>query len=432
MSQALASATPASAGASPGGISRTLLAGGIGNVLEWYDFAAYGYFAPIFGRNFFPSDDHIVSLLAAFGVFAAAYIMRPLGGAIFGHIGDRFGRTRALRVSVVAMAFSTFIIGLLPIYASVGPAAPALLIVMRLVQGLSVGGEFTTSVVFLVEHGKPRRRGFIGSWSCFGASTGLLLGSVVGSIVNGVLDAEAVAAWGWRLPFLAGIVLGVAALYLRTHLLHDSPPPGHGAVRMPLVDAFVTEWRNIIRCFVINIGFGVSFYMVFIYVTTYLQQVDNVPAVQALEINTEAMIAMLLLVPAVGWLSDLFGRKLVLGVSLVGLIVLAWPLFRLLNGQQMLSREAGQIGLAILVAGYSGTIPAMMVEMFAARVRCTALSLSYNLALGLIGGTTPLVAVYLIHRTHDDMVPAIYLAATCAISLVGLLTLKDRTGQKLS
>jgi len=411
--------------------SRTLLAGAIGNVLEWYDFAIYGYFAPVFAQNFFPSDDRIASLLAAFGVFAAAYMMRPLGGIIFGHLGDRFTRKRALTVSVVVMALSTFSMGLLPTHATLGAAAPVVLLVLRLLQGISVGGEFTTSIVLLVEQSAPDRRGFVGSWSCFGASSGILLGSAVGSLVNGLLEPDAVASWGWRIPFLLGIVLGMIALYLRMGLPDEPAAPALRVVRLPLVEAFVTEWRGIIRCFVINIGFGVSFYMVFIYLATYLQQIDAMHASKALEINTASMIVMLALIPLVGMMSDRLGRKRVLAASLIGLIVLAWPLFRLLDSSATPLILLGQVGLAVLVAGYSGTIPALMVEMFPGRVRCTALSLSYNLALGIVGGTTPLVAIYLIHRTSNDMAPAYYLAAACAISLAGLLTLKDRTGQPL-
>ena len=426
MSQTSALAAPASAGN-----GRTLFAGAIGNVLEWYDFAVYGYFAPIFARNFFPSDDHVASLLAAFGVFAAAYMMRPLGSILFGHIGDRFTRKRALTISVVAMALSTCVIGLLPTYAMMGAGAPVLLIVLRLLQGISIGGEFTTSIIFLVERSAPGRRGFVGSWGCFGASSGLLLGSAVGSLVDGTLPSDAVASWGWRLPFLFGIVLGIIALYLRLHLQDDGAAPARHVTRLPLVEAIATEWRGIIRCFVINIGFGVSFYTVFIYLTTYLHQMDAVPEYKSLEINTGSMIAMLALIPCVGALSDRFGRKRVLAVSLVVLIVLAWPLFQLLDSSATVSILVGQVGLAILIAGYSGTVPTLMVEMFPAWVRCTALSLSYNLALGIVGGTTPLVAIYLIHRTRNDMAPAYYLAAASAISLAGLLTLKDRTGQPL-
>src|SRR5215475_3578212 len=188
------------------GVSRQVVLAGIaGNVMEWYDFAVYGYFAPAIGQHFFPSRDQTASVIAAFGVFAAGFLMRPIGGLMFGYIGDRIGRKAALTLSVIAMAVPTFLIGLLPDYAQVGVAASALMVVFRLVQGLSVGGEYATSVVFLVEGAAPGRRGLMGSWSVFGAVAGIILGSAVGAVVTSVLAAEAVQTWGSRVPLLAGL-----------------------------------------------------------------------------------------------------------------------------------------------------------------------------------------------------------------------------------
>src|SRR5262249_40206209 len=188
---------------------RLIIAGTAGNVMEWYDFAVYGYFAAMIGRHFFPSDDPATSLIAAFGVFAAGFLMRPLGGVVFGHIGDRIGRKAALTISVLAMAIPTFLIGVLPGHAVLGPAAPLLLVILRMVQGLSVGGEYTTSIVFLVEGAGKNNHGFAGSWSGFGAVGGILLGSAIGALVTSTLSTEAIHSWGWRLPFLAGLAVGV-------------------------------------------------------------------------------------------------------------------------------------------------------------------------------------------------------------------------------
>src|SRR4051812_46463120 len=189
---------------------RTILAGIAGNVMEWYDFAVYGYFAPVIGRHFFPSEDPAASQIAAFGVFAAGFLMRPMGGLVFGHIGDRVGRKAALTLSVLAMAIPTFLIGLLPGHAQWGAFASVLLVLLRMVQGLSVGGEYTTSVVFLVESARPGRRGLAGSWSTVGAVAGTLMGSAVGALVTVVLPDETVQTWGWRLPFLLGLAVGLA------------------------------------------------------------------------------------------------------------------------------------------------------------------------------------------------------------------------------
>ena len=194
---------------------RSLVAGALGNVLEWYDFAAYGFLAAIFARNFFPGSDAFVGLISAFGIFAASFLMRPIGGVVFGHIGDRLGRRQALFVSAFMMTGSTVTIGLLPTYDSIGALAPVLLLLLRLLQGLSIGGEYTTSAIFLAESAAPRRRGLIASFAGCGATGGTLLGSMVGAMTAMAMSADDLIAWGWRIPFLLGILLGGFTLYLR-------------------------------------------------------------------------------------------------------------------------------------------------------------------------------------------------------------------------
>ena len=198
--------------------TRLMAAGAIGNLLEWYDFAVYGYFAAAIGRAFFPEQDKVAQVLAAFGVFAVGFMMRPIGGAIFGHVGDRIGRSAALTLSVAAMAVPTFLIGVLPGYDVLGLAAPVLLTLLRMVQGLSVGGEYTTSIVFLVEHARPERRGVVGAVADLGAVSGILLGSATGAVLEWVMPAGAVDDWGWRIPFWIGLFVGAAGLVLRRGL----------------------------------------------------------------------------------------------------------------------------------------------------------------------------------------------------------------------
>jgi MHS family proline/betaine transporter-like MFS transporter len=411
-------------------IPSTLVAGAIGNVLEWYDFAAYGYFASVFGRNFFPSTSHLVSLLSAFGVFALAFMMRPIGSIIFGHIGDRYGRKRALMVSVSAMALSTFVIGLLPTYAQIGSLAPLILILLRMVQGASVGGEYTTSIIFLVEQSAPNQRGYVGSWAYFSAIAGILLGSVAGVIVTRLLDPAEVLAWGWRLPFLPGIALGAVAYVMRRRLLEEDYTRIHFA-RLPLVEAIQTSWRDIVRGFVIVIAFGVAFYLIFVYLATYFQQIDKISATRALTINSISMLFLLIITPIAGKLADRFGRRTIMAAGVAGFIVLSWPLFLLLDRPEFTAILLGQCGLAVLIAAYGGALPAALVEMYPRRIRCSALSFTYNASMGLAGGTAPMVAVYLMGATHSPISPAIYLMVASAISLIGILSMTDRTGKPL-
>ena len=229
----------------PTAVRRGVIAGVVGNVLEWYDFALFGFFAREIGAHFFPAADPTASLLAAFGTFAAGFLMRPVGGALFGWVGDRFGRKQALIWSVLAMAFPSFFIGLLPGAETIGLAAPVLLLLFRLMQGLAVGGEYMASAVFLVEGSQPGRRGWMGSWGPLGASAGTLLGSLAGALVNRVLPPEAVMAYGWRIPFLVGLAVGLGGLAIRRHYVERVP---HQApAKSPLGEAFRHHWRTMLH-----------------------------------------------------------------------------------------------------------------------------------------------------------------------------------------
>jgi MHS family proline/betaine transporter-like MFS transporter len=408
-----------------------LVAGAVGNVLEWYDFAVYGYFAAIFGKNFFPSSSPVISLVSAFGVFAAAFLMRPIGGALFGHIGDRFGRKRALMISVAMMTLATICIGFLPTYAAIGAAAPLLLVGLRLLQGISVGGEFCCSIIFLVEHSSPRRRGVVSSFASLGATGGILLGSGVGTLETWMLDQAQMEAWGWRVPFLLGSVLGGAAYMLRRVLRDDAQAPRHGEKRLPLAEALADDWRDILRGAIACASFAVSFYLIFVYLVTMMHQVDGLAPRRALEINTLSMLLVLAATPCFGLASDRLGRKPVLLGSVSGIIVLALPLFWLLLRPDFTAILIGQAVFALLIAAWGGPMEAMLVEMFRNRTRCTSLALSYNSAFALLGGTAPIVAVYLVSREHLDYGPAFYLMAIGLMSFIVVLTIPNRTGQPL-
>jgi len=405
---------------------QAIVAGIAGNVMEWYDFSVYGYFATTIGRLFFPAQDAVSSLLAAFGVFAAGFLMRPLGSLLFGHIGDKKGRKLALTASVALMALPTFLIGALPTYQQIGGWASVLLVLMRLLQGLSVGGEYTTSSIFLVEQSSSGRRGFLGSFAPLGASAGVLLGSAVGAAVTTIFDQSMVATWGWRVPFLFGFTIGLFGLYIRRHTINDEGSRGeqpHPA--SPVREAFQTEWRTIGKLIALGAVGSVGFYMSFVYITTYLRQIDHLTASKALDINTIAMVILLLLLPAVGRLSDQVGRKPVLLVATAGMFLLAWPLFWLLHHPNLSLMLVGQVGFAVLSASFWGVIPATMVELVPVRVRCTVLSVGYNAGMAVLGGLTPVVAVYTISRSQYDLSPAFLLMAAAAVSFVVVLGLRE-------
>ena len=398
---------------------RMIAAGAVGNVLEWYDFAVYGYFATAIGRAFFPEQDKVAQVLAAFGVFAVGFLMRPIGGALLGHIGDRFGRRVALSWSVAAMAVPTFLIGILPGYDMLGLAAPILLTLLRMIQGLSVGGEYTTSIVFLVERASRRRRGLVGAVADLGALSGILLGSATGAVFESVISAEAMQGWGWRIPFLIGLALGIVGFALRRGLQEEVG--GVPAVRSPLLTSFRKHGGLLAHLAGVSVFGAVGFYLMFVYIVSWLQLVDGVPPARALVINT---ISMVLLFPAeigMAMLSDRVGRMPVL-LAVTGVaVVAAWPLFWLLHSHEQSLMLLGQLGFVVLVGGFYGCLPAFMVEAVAAEVRCTAIALGYNISVGLLGGLTPLVATWLVQRTDNDYSPAFMIMLAAAISFLALL-----------
>ena len=414
----------------PRAVHRGIIAGVVGNILEWYDFALFGFFAPQIGAHFFPAENPTASLLAAFGTFAAGFVMRPVGGALFGWVGDRFGRKHALIWSVMAMAFPSLFIGLLPGTATIGLAAPVLLLGFRLLQGLAVGGEYMASAVFLVEGSQAGRRGWMGSWGPIGATAGTLLGSAAGAIVNATMSPEAVMAYGWRIPFIIGLGVGLGGLIIRRHFVERVP---HQApAKSPLGEAFRSHWRTMLHLVTLIAGISVGFYTTFVYATTWLAQVSDVPARTVFGINTLAMAVSLFVLPAAGMASDRLGRRPVLLVTAGALALLAYPLMALMARGEPGSLLVGHVGLASLVAANGGAIPATMAELAPWRVRCTVLSVAYNAGMALLGGTTPLVAEWLLARTGVRLSPAIYLAAAAALACLGAFLLPTATRHSLT
>ena len=405
------------------GATRIVLAGAVGNVLEWYDFAIYGYFAAEIGRTFFPKEQAVAQVLAAFGIFAVGYLMRPIGGALIGRLGDKLGRRAALTVSVAAMAVPTFLIGILPGYEVLGIAAPVLLTVLRMVQGLSVGGEFTTSIVFGVEHAPPGRRGLVGALVACGSVGGILLGSATGAALAALMPPEALQAWGWRIPFLIGLAVGLAGFLLRRHS-QEAPRPGV-AERSPFLDVVRSHRPLLARLAGLAAFNAAGFYLVFVYVVSWLQMTDGMAPAQALEINTASMMTLLPVMVGAGWLSDRIGRKpVLLGATTIGFLG-AVPLFWLMHHPDVGLIVLGQMGFVAAIGLFLGAQPSFLVEAAPAAVRCTAVALGYNVAVGIIGGTSPMAATWLVHRTGNDLSPAFLVMIAAAVSFYSVLRYRE-------
>jgi MHS family proline/betaine transporter-like MFS transporter len=401
--------------------TRVLVGGVAGNVLEWFDFAVYGFFAVTIGKLFFPAEDPVAQVISAFGIFAVGFLMRPLGGMVFGYIGDKFGRHKAMLISVAAMAIPTFLVGMLPTYATLGIAAPFLLLLLRMIQGLSVGGEYTTSVVYLYERTPKSSRGLVGSLSVSGAVLGILLGSAVGALLAALLDPEQLASWGWRVPFLSGLVLGLAGFWLRQG--DESISAQRPTVHNPLKDAWNNHRKIMLQVSGLSMVNAVVFYLVFVYVVSWLEMVDGIAPATSLEINSASLVLLIAVMILAGWLSDKIGARIILMTSVIAVFVLAWPLFWLMHSQHDVTILAGQFGYAVIIGGYLGVLPAYMVSIIPAAVRCTAAGLSYNITLGVAGGLSPMLATYLVHRTQDDLSPAYMIMLAAAISGVALLSI---------
>lgn len=410
--------------ASSGFPFKKVLVGTIGTAMEWYDFGVYGFFAAIIGQQFFPAQDAISSLVAAFGAFAAGFLARPFGAILFGQLADRKGREFALTASVMLMAIPTFIISILPTHEMIGASAGVMLVLCRILQGLSVGGEHTTSIVYLVEHAPKHHKGLAGSFAPFGASVGILLGSAVGALLNNVLSMEQLESWGWRLPQAVGLLLAVVGLWIRRqNLSHATPEPK--ADCSPLRDAFANNKLDIFKVVLVNVMPAIGFYTIFVYLATYLHEADGVEARHALEINTISMVFLLGMIPAYGWLTDKVGALRLLWGSTIGIALFAYPLFQLMHHQNQWLDLAGEIAFVLLLAPYMAASPSALCAMLPHRVRCTVLSIGFNLAMGVLGGTTPLLVEYLRKKTQDDLTPAYYLIGAALVTLVGLVFYRE-------
>jgi MHS family proline/betaine transporter-like MFS transporter len=412
-----------------------LLAGFIGNVVEWYDFALYGYMAGILSGLFFPRENSTAALIATYGVFAAGFFMRPLGSVLFGWLGDTIGRSQTMLISVILMSFPTVLLGCLPTYQAVGLWAPALLVVLRLVQGLSVGGEFTSSVTYLVETAPDDRRGFSGSLANTGSMVGMLLGSGAAAVTTGIISSTALHNWAWRLPFLLGGIIGGLSIVLRTKLPHSKHFQQHHNERSetsPLLQAFTTNRRQMIQAILFASAYGVIFYLPLVYLPEWLHSQTGMDRALALRINTAATALLLMLIPLSGRLGDhLFRRTHFIAGAMLGMAILSIPLHVWLAGAGMTGALTVQFVLVVLLAVPLGSAPAMFVELFPATDRLSGYSVAYNIGLGVVGGATPMLVTWLIKVTGLSNAPSICLAVAGTVAFAVMLSVPDRSREPL-
>lgn len=404
---------------------RTVVTSMVGNLFEFYDFILFAYFAPILGKLFFPSADETTELIKAFGVFAVGFLVRPLGGVVFGHIGDKVGRKEALVLAIILMAIPTAVIGLLPTYEEIGISASILLIAMRMLQGFSMGGNYGGSITFTTEHSDPKHRGLIGSFAITSCLVGILLGSATATLFSYILSEHDLNTWGWRVPFLLGILICFVGYYLRTRI-PESPEytkiQKSGAVsQYPTLQVFRDHWKTLTIVVLAIMLHDLSFYTLFTYMPTFMTKQLHLAEDVAFTINTINLFLVCVFTVLGAWLSDKVGRKPIMAGAALIFIFATIPLFSMItNTSDMMTIFWAQLVFAIAAGGYFGPTAAMMVEAFPTAIRFSAIAITTNISGPLFGGTAPVLVTYLIDKTGTNMLPAFYLTGTAVISLMAL------------
>jgi len=431
----------------PSVIRRAIGAAAIGNVTEWYDFGVYAYFEPTIKEVFFADLPDAMGTIATFGLFAVAFLVRPFGGLFFGPLADRIGRNRVLATTMIMMALGTFAIGCIPSEASIGILAPILLLVARLVQGFSTGGEYGNAMTFIAEYAPDRRRGFLGSWLEFGTFTGYLMGAIAVTIAGAALSDDQLLAWGWRIPFFVALPLGAVGVYLRTRL---ADTPAFVALEKESEDRekenraghelkeIAGLWRFMLVCMGLVLAWNVTNYMLTSYMPTYvtatmpdMQGGSGVSETTSQVLQIVVMVVALVTIPVLGRLSDRIGRKPIVWVGAIGLVVLSFPSILLIRAQTGVSVFLGLLIMGLLLICFSATMPSTLPSLFPTEVRGGGLSIAFNVSVSLFAGTTSVVVGALVSATGDLNWPAYYLVIAGLIGAVSIWFTQESNGRSL-
>ncbi|WP_436318506.1 glycine betaine/L-proline transporter ProP [Streptomyces nodosus] len=421
----------------PALVKRAVKAAALGNAMEWFDFGVYSYIAVTLGKVFFPSGSPTAQLLSTFGAFAAAFLVRPLGGMVFGPLGDGLGRQKVLALTMIMMAAGTFAIGLIPSYATIGVGAPALLLAARLVQGFSTGGEYAGASTFIAEYAPDRKRGFLGSWLEFGTLAGYVGGAGLVTLMTALLPAADLVAWGWRIPFLIAGPMGIIGLYLRLRL-EETPAftaelekSGADRPRVPLRETVAGQWRALLLCVGLVLVFNVTDYMLLSYMPSYLTSELKYDETHGLLVVLGVMVLMMVVQPFAGALTDRVGRRPVIAAGCAGFLFLSVPALLLIRQGGLLAIALGMGALGLLLVCFTAAMPAALPALFPTRVRYGSLSIGFNVSVSLFGGTTPLVVTALIGATGNMMMPAYYMMAAAVIGGAAVWFMTESAGRPL-
>ncbi|MGW7523926.1 glycine betaine/L-proline transporter ProP [Streptomyces sp. NPDC054783] len=418
-------------------VKRAVKAAALGNAMEWFDFGVYSYIAVTLGKVFFPSGNPTAQLLSTFGAFAAAFLVRPLGGMVFGPLGDRVGRQKVLALTMIMMAAGTFAIGLIPSYASIGVGAPLLLLAARLVQGFSTGGEYAGASTFIAEYAPDKKRGFFGSWLEFGTLAGYIGGAGLVTLMTALLSSHDLVSWGWRIPFLIAGPMGMIGLYLRMRL--EETPAFAAEVekaeaarpKVPLREMVAGQWKALLLCMGLVLVFNVTDYMLLSYMPSYLTSELKYDETHGLLVVLGVMALMMIVQPFAGALTDRVGRRPVITAGCAGFLFLSIPALLLIRQGSLLAVALGMGALGLLLVCFTAAMPAALPALFPTRVRYGSLSIGFNVSVSLFGGTTPLVVTALIGATGNMMMPAYYMMAAAVVGGFAVWRMSESAGRPL-
>jgi MFS transporter, MHS family, proline/betaine transporter len=399
----------------------------IGNLVEWYEYGIYSYTAAIIGAQFFPEESSSVALLYGFAVFAISFFFRPLGGIIFGSIGDRLGRKKILVVTIMMMSLATAIIGVIPNYESIGFIAPLLLIVMRMIQGLAAGGEYTGASVFMNESAPNSRRGLFTSLLESGSLLGYILGSVFVAILTSTLSSDQMAAWGWRIPFICSLPLALVGMYVRTKI-DDTPTfikmkKENDLSKYPLKEMFSTARKPLAISFLVVAFANGAYYTLLTYLPSYFETQVGLTTMESLMVTTSGMVLMMILFPIFGMLADRYGRIKFLLLSALLAIFTAIPIMAFVSSGSSVGPLVGFFALGVIVAIFIGVFPSTLPLLFPNRVRNTAYGISYNVSTAIFGGGAPFIITSLQTASGNKLMPAFYLIVTALLAIVAMIFL---------